>query len=488
MNKRTLPVYQVSGEYAACLEHAFAPGAKTEPGAVSEGSVLVSAQKLGAMGITPLASSQLGVVSEDTAHLCLWVDWGLDEADLFARLRRAQLESQGKLEQASDEEIMESDVMPEVVGYDAFDEPILATPDRGGERYIEGSGNGFIEFGGMLWYVKPSGKGGGDSNRSYYRYWLKNGDVNIFIRRDKHETVANVWLEIGSIPLCRYGGLRNTLDEVYKVFKAEGITVVKEILSRVDMYADYDICGIHDFCERFYNKSRVTRARRIGNYGEVLLNYSSHMVGDDHTGFKIGTDIQLRCYDKRLELAKDPIKWGVFADKYDGIPETLTRVEFQLRRNGLKGVEVKGADGGVEDARIDDVDSYLKARDGLWRYLTCEWFRFTENPVDKENKHHSRAKTWWVWEAIQNAVSSAVESVRRVRRKVQVNPELLDKIGYGCIMEAATQRFGYVESPKALAQYFWDMMKSYGRDYFLESREKHDLRMFMRVGNLLEGS
>ncbi len=260
---------------------------------------------------------------------------------------------------------------------------------------------------------------------------LMNGGVNLFFRRDKHETVANLWIEMGSIPLCLHGGVEKLWDELKNMLKAEGIAVIKDIVSRVDIYSDFDMCEVDEFCRRFHENCKVTRARKIGQYAQEDLNTALYMNGYKHTGFSIGTDIKLRIYDKRYELKNDPIKWGVFADKYDGIPDILTRVEFQLRRNALKEFAV--GDG----ARIEGVASYLTVREALWRYLTEDWFRLTEEKVDKDNNHQSRAKNWLFWDVVRSAVAQAVECVRRIRRKIQINPEHLFKMGMGCICKAA---------------------------------------------------
>ncbi len=263
---------------------------------------------------------------------------------------------------------------------------------------------------------------------------------------------------------------------------------MKEVLSRVDIYADYDICGIEDFCNRFFNNSRVTRARDTTNYGGEYLNFALYLSGARYTGVSIGKDILLRCYDKREELKKNPIKWAVFADRYDGIPETLTRVEFQLRRKALKEIQVLN-EGETKPGRIDDVESYLKVRDGLWRYLTCEWFRFTEEPVDKKNNHHSRAKTWCVWEAVQNAVSSLCEAAKRVRRAVQVNPEHNKKMAIGVVMSAIMmERPHEIDGLRDFVRYFRDIVVECGAEYFTKVMNKHHTRMFLRAGDLLGGA
>ncbi len=159
-----------------------------------------------------------------------------------------------------------------------------------------------------------------------------------------------------------------------------------------------------------------------------------------------------------------------------------------MRRKALKEIQVMD-DGGTIPGRIDDVNSYLKVRDGLWRYLTCEWFRFTEEPVDKKNNHHARAKTWYIWEAVQNAVSSVCEAAKRVRKAVQVNPEHNKKMAIGVVMSAAMmERPGEIDSAGDFIRYFRDIVIEYGRDYFHAVQERHSLRYFLKAGDLLGGA
>ena len=181
-------------------------------------------------------------------------------------------------------------------------------------------------------------------------------------------------------------------------------------------------------------------------------------------------------------MKNDPIKWGVFADKYVGIPDVLTRVEFQLRRNALKEFAV-----GTDD-RIDGVDSYLKVRDNLWRYLTTEWFRLTDEPVDRKNNHQSRAKTWPVWESVQKAVGLVVDAVRRVKKKISVDCEHILKMSIGCMAKAAILEAGYsIQSPGDVVRHFVKRIQDYGARYVGEVMERHKTELYLHVGTMLEG-
>lgn len=482
MDKRKIPVYQVSGEYADCLEKAFCPGQIRPEGAASAEGEFVRGKIVGAMGNTPLPSSNLGRVSEDTVHLSVWVDWGSDRDGLFARLHRCQLESRGHAElvdEDGEDSIADEDYAALMIdNSESYGDD--TTSGWGGERYLEGHGKGWFEFGGCVWKVLPHGMGGKDG-RSYFPYVIASGGVLIGFRRDSHETVSNMWVEMGSIPLAMNDGLTGVWGELKRMFKAESVTVIREIVSRVDMYADFDACDVSEFCRRFNEGMKVTRARKIGNYAEDL-NTATYLVGLRFTGFSMGTNIKLRCYDKRYELEKDPVKWGVFADRYNGIPEVLTRIEFQLRRVALKEFLFNGLD------RIDGVDSYLAARDHLWKYLTEDWFRLTDEKVDAKNKNQSKASTWDIWRQIQDAAGHVVKEIFRHRRPAKVDMEHLYKMALGCMCKIAIWEKGKVETANEVIAHFVEKVKAHGFRDFWDVMERHAEEMMLKVGHFGDGS
>lgn len=483
-------------QYADCLEKAFAPRSTSFPEAASEGDeVNVDKNKVeekkGAMSITPSTTSQLGRISEDTAYLSVWCSWGLEADIIFNRLERCRLEAQGKADTFSPDE------NPEVVEDMDFDPDKVEFADSmdssayGGERFIEGSGGGCgeFEFGGIIWYVMPYGKGGKDFGGAHYRYQLVSGGIKIFIRRESSETVSNMWIEIGSIPLCVKGGLKPVCDELWAIFKSEGIIFEKNILSRVDIYADFDHCDAGEMCDKFYENARITRARKEANYSQLLgyggeINFSMHSIGGRKTGFAIGTETHLRVYDKRFEMQRDPIKWGVFADKYDGIPETLTRVEFQLRRNALKSFALDE----TGEKRIEGYESYLEVRERLWKSLTTDWFRLIDKPVDKENNHQSRAKTWPAWEVVQCAVNASLDVIRRIKRRVEVDCSQLLKMGLGCLVKSALYVSGKsMPEPVDVLTLCKTMIISFGREYYNKTVNRHCKEKDLYYGKLLNG-
>ncbi len=54
----------------------------------------------------------------------------------------------------------------------------------------------------------------------------------------------------------------------------------------------------------------------------------------------------------------------------------------------------------------NSVDDYFKKRADLVNYLVREWFRFTTESVDRENKNQSRAEVLPLWKGVQTAFES----------------------------------------------------------------------------------
>jgi hypothetical protein len=267
-------------------------------------------------------------VSEDTVHLCLWVSFDRDKSVFFERLRRCQLESLRKTRRTREDEgeVQDVDFTSGVPDGDYGD---VASYGAMPDLFIEGSGQGYFEFGGYLWKTWPHGKGGRD--KPYYEYVISMGGVTFFLRRESTETIPNMWVELGSVPLCQFGGLCGMWEELKRIFSEEGIRINRDLVSRVDMYMDTSAAEAGEFARRFEENYKVSRARKIALYSEDLndLNFVKYMSGLRYTGFSLGRNIHLRCYDKRLEMMRDPLKWTVFSEKYEGIPDVLTRIEYQ---------------------------------------------------------------------------------------------------------------------------------------------------------------
>lgn len=183
------------------------------------------------------------------------------------------------------------------------------------------------------------------------------------------------------------------------------------------------------------------------------LDYSQHYCNRKFSGLNIGSgDLALRIYDKVLELKRTRATnkqqvfseiWGV--NSYDEQP--VTRVEYQIRRPKLR--EFSDPEGN----RIDTVFDLVNCLKSLWAYLTTEWTRHSERPVDR-NHHQSRSKVSEFWQKVQAVVWTGVfgyvrthpvkhRDVVMLRKQargilmsvcasLEVKPDDIDKIVYLC--------------------------------------------------------
>ncbi len=115
--------------------------------------------------------------------------------------------------------------------------------------------------------------------------------------------------------------------------------------------------------------------------------------------------------------------WGV--DRYDA--QAVTRVEYQIKRPKLRLFA------NDEGKRIDTVFDLVHTLSSLWRYLTTEWTRHTENPVNR-NHNQSKSKVSEFWEKVQAVVWSGVFGYVRTHPVKHKDSVMLRKQARGILM------------------------------------------------------
>lgn len=230
-----------------------------------------------------------------------------------------------------------------------------------------------------------------------FPFVLRQGDVTLCLsNRSADSQIPNAQLSIGSIS-CN-NGLCNLIVTLKKWLLLYDIKVVKETVSRVDFFSDFevDISTLH-----LANQSRM-----ISRVNEVATYFSHRRL----TGVQAGTSaIVLRCYDKLHELAKKQAteKQSFFQQLWGKAPDHVTRVEFQLRREALR-------DFFHQSCNFADVSG--KAAE-LWRYLTDEWFRHVRRNVDRKNRHQDRETVSPFWFCVQKSFDLFAFTADRIKRK-----------------------------------------------------------------------
>ncbi len=264
-----------------------------------------------------------------------------------------------------------------------------------------------------LYVVMPYGftPNKGMSRYCYYQYVLKDGGITIGIQprdhsgstfgeegdKDKNKC-PNVRVEIGAMPLILAGSMENVMLEVEERLKEMGLIIVKNRLGRTDVCVDLPI-GVQNLQHAIIDRRYISRARTWSMYvefdhdgwdkAEIIPSdfddenglIALHGKGYACTGFSIGKDkIMCRGYDK-LEKEKhcEEMLLALAERRFGGeLPEQVTRIEFQLRRDALRGITVAGEKNGIETWQ-----DFVKYQSSIVRYLCTDWLIFTDKKFSR---------------------------------------------------------------------------------------------------------
>jgi hypothetical protein len=213
---------------------------------------------------------------------------------------------------------------------------------------------------------KPGGKG------ENYRFHLQFEAYNLFIGKSARPgSSPNVYLSISAKTLW-LNGIDTALAWIAEDLKAIGggsIQFVK--VSRVDLCADFLIPGGLSY--EFLLSHKVTR----NDKGNLFLDNKKNDLETYYVA-DAKSPIQLRIYNKGLEVKKGVTKlWFLDLWKRE-TSEDIWRIEFQVRRPALKQFGINSL-------------ADLKAKKaGLWDYLTSKWFtlRIPDNQKSERKNLH----------------------------------------------------------------------------------------------------
>lgn len=215
--------------------------------------------------------------------------------------------------------------------------------------------------------ILPSGK------PPNYRWHLQFPGFHLYIGRspEPHEKTPNVYASINSQTLWQ-SSIGEAVALVQREIESFGGVVVQLKPSRCDLAADFLIPNglSYDFL----------------NYLRVPCHFkqSCNSTGDRLETFYYGaksSPIQLRIYDKALEVQKKGTKFW-FLDVWQLAEcKGVWRVEFQLRRSLLKSFS------------INTVPELISGLNGLWTHLTHDWFSL--RLLDDTNTTRRTVHPWW---------------------------------------------------------------------------------------------
>ncbi|ADW17500.1 hypothetical protein Despr_1336 [Desulfobulbus propionicus DSM 2032] len=275
-----------------------------------------------------------------------------------------------------------------------------------------------------------------------YTFRLRSGDITLmFNRRKANGEIPNCRLEIGSLS-CWSPGFFAIYDRVKTFLACYGGKVVKERVSEVHLAADF--VGVDIKTTDLENRCHwIALARDEDEYGGLKvtkrepdpeeLEFNRHYSNRKFSGITIGSDgMMFRGYDKVLELKRKRAtnKQQVFAEiwgvnTYDEQP--VTRIEYQLRRPKLREFSDR------EGNRINTVCDLVNSLKSLWAYLTTEWTRHTESPVNR-NHNQTKAKVSEFWQKVQAVVWTGVFGYIRTHAVKHKDIVMLRKQARGILM------------------------------------------------------
>lgn len=237
-------------------------------------------------------------------------------------------------------------------------------------------------------------------SKAYFRWQLQSATrftLQLMNRESCEGTMPNAKMVATSLVLMRLG-VDEVVRQAFAALEALGADVVRNKVSRVDVCCDLPDRKVEPLKLAFDAEHYVSRGKMSDEHGALTefrdSDMSVYRVGSEVTSFNLGRcDARMRVYEKVKECKHDIVKlqtlidcrWGVF-------PYWAIRVEFQLRRAKLKALGV------------DSFADWMANRATIVHYLTHDWFRLTDGPVD--HKHPDRTPTLPVWQEVQGGMAS----------------------------------------------------------------------------------
>jgi hypothetical protein len=268
---------------------------------------------------------------------------------------------------------------------------------------------------------------GGDAGQ-HLEFKLSYHDVNIGLSRERVGTdrQPNFYAELTGRN-CLLLGAAEGYQLMRKLVRTLGGIVQWERIARVDFCLDVGGLDTRSLQTVVEAKQFITTAKNVQPHGNV--------IGDKKTGFSVGKrPLRLVVYDKICQLAtkNDALYLQAMIDRrYGGIrPEKATRVEFQTSRHWLR------------KQGVDSPDDVFRLAGAIVGKLSHQWFRLTDEPVDRKHNNQGRVATLPAWMGIGVGLAQVfgqpMGELIPIQRE-RVRPERLIRQGFGCLISAMLQ-------------------------------------------------
>jgi hypothetical protein len=309
-----------------------------------------------------------------------------------------------------------------------------------------------VEVGGRFFCLKSHGAGGGDC--VYYRYIIEGGGWRVYIHHEPSIQFQPVRVRFGFECLCGC-----SLYDVYAEFmvwlRKIGFTVTEEKISRIDMQV-MTTRPVLEYAD-LVSKGCVVKRAKKGNF---------HIESSDMSSFAFGSDIYLRCYDKRKQLFDTCDEYGLkmIAEYCCGgkLPDHLTRIEFQLRREVL------------EIMSIDTIDDLCDTELSLVEWLTFDWFRLVKEVPKKGHTREQEVAP--IWQEVRDEFRKYFPGGNNNR----VVTRAFNEVGVNCTSEdLVRQAVGCLATVVSRAKITLD--REYVLKYVFERIRENSEELFLKV-------
>ena len=282
----------------------------------------------------------------------------------------------------------------------------------------------YVTLGDRICKIMPHGGG----KKVHYNYILESEGVKIYIHNNPKKNIQPIRVRYAFEAL-----IGNSLFAVHKAtldwFEQIGFTVKDEKISRLDLQVMTER-PVREYIELIILGHAIQRAKK----DDIRRENNKFQT------FTAGTNIQICIYDKQQELIGNEIKTQLMAKYCCGLdlPErcsngarfiwdNLTRIEFRLKREALKCLDINT----ISDLKEKELS--------LVAYLTEVWFRILESP--KVRGHENKQTIHPLWKEVQELFRfhfpGNTENRSEVKRGktniIKCTGEALLKQGMGCL-------------------------------------------------------
>ena len=270
--------------------------------------------------------------------------------------------------------------------------------DKAKEGAADDGGNAFISDD-LAFSIGRSGSSGRGTHRCRWQLHHNAIYFGICNNPDSQEDRPIAKVEIKGETLTQLG-VQGSLEIVDMALESLGIGYGKSKISRLDIKADQFGIPITTYVDDIEDKRAITRARQLNVFGTF----------EDRQTISIGNRkanrVMCRIYDKLAEISNNPKKAAIFFQciTKGEFPESCTRVEFEIRREGFKELGI---------VSFEDCFGRLHEIVG---YLTHGFLRIADQKVDRN--HTDRAKTAKHWLDVSDSLADYARIFRSLPARV----------------------------------------------------------------------